>query len=552
MAEGYIFKEHERPFMPGSPATPDHPARRRIFYILIGLYLALAGGLQNGLLLANLTNLQGSLALTPVEAGWVTVAYNMTSACMSIMLFKSRQHFGVQRFVRFCVAALLIANFIQLFDAGYHLELVSRGISGIAASGLSTLAIFYLMQGMPGKAKIVGMLLGVGLGQVALPLARALSPWLMESGDIHNLFILQFAMSMAAIALVNLLHLPPGETASSFEKLDLLSFPLLAGGMGLLCAFLVQGRIQWWSTPWLGYALAASIILIGLSFLIEHNRSNPMLHTRWMSSWNILAFALTGALVRVLLSEQNFGASGLLATVGMGNDQMVTYYWVLTGASLLGILLAVARLNPMDLQRPVIISFSIIAVAAFMDSDASSLTRPANLYWTQAALAFAAVYFMAPAMMEGLLRALAMGPAYIVSFMAVFGLSQTLGGLAGAAGLAAFHTMRTKAHLMAMGQELSISDPLVAQAIQMRAAAYAGTMGDAPLRQANGASLLVQQASREAMILAYNDVFFVIGVMATLIVILILPRWIYNKRRGINPLAKELATLATLRGGSKS
>ena len=45
------------------------------------------------------------------------------------------------------------------------------------------------------------------------------------------------------------------------------------------------------------------------------------------------AFALTGAMVRVLLSEQNFGASGLLTTVGMNNDQLVTYYWVLTGAT---------------------------------------------------------------------------------------------------------------------------------------------------------------------------------------------------------------------------
>lgn len=552
MTEGYILKEHERPFMLGSPATPDHPARRRIFYILIGLYLALAGGLQNGLLLANLTNLQGSLALTPVEAGWVMVAYNMTNACMSIMLFKARQHFGVQRFVRFSVTTLLLANFIQLFDAGYHLELVSRAISGIAASGLTTLAIFYLMQGMTGKAKILGMLIGVGLGQVAIPLARALSPWLMDNGDIHNLFILQFAMSMVAIALVHLLRLPPGETFPSFEKLDLLSFPLLAGGIGLLCAFLVQGRIQWWTMPWLGYALAASIILIGLSFLIEHNRANPMVHTRWMGSWNILTFALTGALVRVLLSEQNFGASGLLATVGMVNDQMVTYYWVLAGASLLGMLVAVARLNPMDLQRPVIIAFSIIAVAAFMDSDASSLTRPANLYWTQAALAFAAVYFMAPAMLEGILRAVAMGPAYIVSFMAVFGLSQTLGGLLGVAGLSAFHTMRTKAHLVAMGPELSISDPVVAQAIQMQAAAYASTMGDAALRQANGASQLLQQANREAMILAYNDVFFVIGVIATSVVVVMLSRRLYNKCHGINPLAKELAALEALRGGSKS
>src|SRR3546814_4967391 len=99
-ATGYVFKPHERPFMPGSPASPDHPVRRKIFYFLIGLYLAIVGGFQNGLLVANLTAMQGHLDLTPVDAGWVTVAYNMTNACMSILLYKSRQQFGIQRFVR--------------------------------------------------------------------------------------------------------------------------------------------------------------------------------------------------------------------------------------------------------------------------------------------------------------------------------------------------------------------------------------------------------------------------------------------------------------------
>src|SRR3546814_2236480 len=88
---------------------------------------------------------------------------------------------------------------------------------------------------------------------------------------------------------------------------------MLAVGVGLLCAFLVQGRIQWWSTPWLGGALAASVVLIGAAFLIEHYRANPMLQTRWMVSRDLVKFALTGALVRVLTSEQNFGATGLLA-----------------------------------------------------------------------------------------------------------------------------------------------------------------------------------------------------------------------------------------------
>lgn len=548
---GYVFKPHERPMMPGSPATPDHPARRRVAYLLIGVYLGLVGGFQNGLLLANLTGLQGQLALTPVEAGWVTVAYNMTNACMSMLLFKARQEFGIPRFVRASMAALLLANFVQLFDAGYHLELVSRGISGIAASCLSTLAIYYLMQGLPGKAKIVGLILGIGLTQIALPLARALSPPLMESGDVTVLFQLQFALSLIAFGLVNILPLPPGDTQRAFEKLDFVSFPLLAGGIGLLCAFLVQGRIQWWTTPWLGAVLAAAILLIGAAFLIEHNRANPMLHTRWMTSREIAIFALTGAMMRVLLSEQSFGAAGLLSAVGMINDQLVTYYWILTGATFLGLIVLIVRLDPTDLQRPLLVAMALIAVAAFLDTHSGALTRPANFYWTQAMMAFAAIYFMGSAMMEGLLRALAQGMGHIVSFIAVFSLSQTIGGLAGVAGLSAFHTIRTKAHLMAIADNLSLSNPAVAQAIQQRAAAYTGTMGDAALRQASGASQLVQQAGREAAILAFNDTFFLIGSIATLAFAVIFAGWVHNRRRGINPLAKELEAMKTMMSRSE-
>lgn len=542
----YAFKPHERPFMPGSPATPDHPARRRVAYLLIGVYLALTGGFQNGLLLANLTTIQGSLALTPVEAGWITVAFNMTNACMSIILFKARQQFGVERFVRFTVFLLLLANLIQLFDAGYHVELIARGISGIAASGISTLAIFYLMQGVPPKAKIASVLIGMGLSQVAIPLARAISPLLLESGDVAILFQLQFAMSLIAFGLVNFLHLPPGETVRAFEKLDFISFPLLAIGIGLLSAFLVQGRVEWWDTPWLGYALAAAIITIGAAFLIEHNRANPMLQTRWMRSREVVALAITAALVRVLLSEQNFGATGLMTAVGMTNDQLVTYYWIVTAATVLGLLVSIIRLDPQDLQRPVIAAILIIAVAAFIDTGASTLTRPVNIYWTQAAIAFAAVYFLGGLMLEGIMRAISRGPAYLVSFIAVFGLSQALGGLIGTAALSTFHTIRTKAHLMAIGSELSLADPIVAQAVQQRAAAYGGTLGDAALRQASGAGQIVQQASREATVLAFNDVFFVIGVAASITFVLMFAVWLNNRRRGINPLANELAALQAM------
>src|SRR3546814_76977 len=232
----------------------------------------------------------------------------------------------------------------------------------MAARGLGPLDACYLMQGLPQAKRMAGFLRAIGLTQVAVPRARAIAPLLLADGDIANLFILQFALSLVAVGLVNILHLPPGDTIRSFEKLDLVTFPMLAVGVGLLCAFLVQGRIQWWSTPWLGGALAASVVLIGAAFLIEHYRANPMLQTRWMGSRDLVKFALTGALVRVLTSEQNFGATGLLAATGLVNDQLVTYYAVLTAATLAGALLAIVRLDPTDLRRPTLVSLGIIAV----------------------------------------------------------------------------------------------------------------------------------------------------------------------------------------------
>lgn len=543
----YVFKPHERPFMPGSPASPDHPTRRKIGYFLIGVYLAIIGGLTNGLLIANLTTIQGHMDLTPAEGGWVTVAYNMTNACMSILLYKSRQQFGIQRFVRAIMIALLIANFLQLFDAGYRMELMARGIAGIAASGLTTLAAFYLMQGLPAEKRIAGFLLAIGLTQVAVPFARAISPLLVFDGDINHLFQFQFALSLVAVGLVFLLQVPPGETIKSFEKLDLLTFPMLATGVGLLCAFLVQGRIQWWSTPWLGGALAASVVLIGAAFLIEHNRKNPMLQTRWMGSSALVQFALTGALVRVLTSEQNFGASGLLSATGLVNDQLVSYYWVLTGATLAGAILAILRLDPTDLRRPVLVSLAVIAVGSFLDTHSGLRTGPVNLYFSQAAIAFAAVYFMGPMLMEGLLRALTKGPSYLVSFVGVFSLSQTLGGLIGVAGLSAFHTLRTKAHLMTLGQSISTNNPEVAQGINSLAAALTSNMTDPALRGAVAGSQVVREAAREATILAFNDVFFVIGTLSALTFILLFARWARDRRRGHNPLARELEALQKMR-----
>ncbi|MEJ5975013.1 MFS transporter [Novosphingobium sp. PS1R-30] len=543
----YQFQPHERPMMPGSPATPDHPRRRRIGYFLIGTLLALTGGFINGLLAANLPQIQGALGLTNVEGGWITAAYSMTNICMSLLLIKARQQFGIQRFARTVLAALLALNLSQLFVHSYGTELVVRGVSGIVASGLSTLALFYFMQAMPPAARLVGFVLGVGVAQVATPLARVISPALLANGDIQNLFLFEFGLTLACLACVSLLRLPPSERIEAFEPLDFFTFALFAPGMALLCAVLVQGRIVWWSTPWIGVALAGAILLIGTALIVEHNRANPLLNTRWMGTAGVIRFALIAATMRILLSEQSFGAAGLLSVVGMGQEQLVGFFVVVTLASIAGLVAGIAQLNPTRLLEPVMLSCVLIAAASFFDTDASNLTRPVQLYVTQAMISFAAIYFIGPTLMAGIVQAMAKGPSHIVSFSAIFGISQQLGGIGGAALLGSFQVVRERFHSEDIVQSMMATDPLVAQRLQQLSGAYARNLGDPALRQAEGGLLLSQQVAREANILAFNDVFILVGVLATLAFLYLLSRWIYFRRRGETPLAAELAAMQAMR-----
>jgi len=543
----YEFKPHERPFMPGSPATPEHPLPRRIAYLLIGLLLGTTGGFANGLLLANVQQIQGAFGLSSVEAGWLSAAWSMTSVCTSLVLIKFRQQFGIAMFARVFLPAFALVNLAQLYFHQYEIELGVRALGGIVGSGLTNFCIFYVIQFFPAKARLAGMALGVGVTQLALPFARVLSPLLLVHGDIQHLFAFELGLSLLCLACVGVLPLPPSVKVQAFEPLDLLTFALFAPGMALLCAVLAQGRTVWWTTPWLGYALAGAIVLIAAAMLVEHNRANPLLNVRWMASGAIVTFALIAASMRILLSEQNYGSAGLMATVGILPDQLVVFYGVITLATLAGLVASLLTLDPKDLLRPVVISTALIAIGAWMDSSATNLTRPTNLYVSQALIAFAAIYFVGPLMMTGILRAMARGPSHIVSFSAVFGISQTMGGLAGAALLGSIQVWRERLHSNELVQAISLTDPLDAARINALGSAYGRVLSDPVLRQAEGVALLGQQVTREANILAYNDVFMVIAVLATLAFLLTGMRWIHYRIHGINPLAEDMAALQRMR-----
>lgn len=559
MSNEYQFKPHEQPIMVGSPANPDHPARRKIFYLFIGIFVGLTASFQNGLLVANLTQIQGQLGLTPAEGGWISVSYNMTNACITVLLYKIRQQFGMSLFSKITLSCLLAATSLQwlisshLLDTPnisiepYYLEIVARGLSGMVASGMTVLGLFYCLQGMPPVKRTSGLILGFGLVQFGIPLSRVISPYLAIDGQLENLFLFQFGLALICFGLINILELPPGNTEKVFEKLDFVSFGFFASGLAALAVVLVQGRILWWTTPWLVYPLMIAIVGISIALWIETHRKNPMLQVRWMRSRNIIAFMVTGAVMRILLSEQNVGAAGLLANLGYGNDQLVTFYAVIIAASALALIISIFSTNAMDLRRPVIFAVALIALGSWMDVGVSINSAPYTFYLSQFLIAFAAVYFMGPLVFEGFLRAIGSGPAYIISFSVIFSISQTVGGLAGAAAIQAFTTIRTQMHYADMVSSLNLGDPAFSAQVAGTRNMLSNQTTDAAQANIGAVSQVLQGIQRQATVAAYSDLFFLMACLATAVTIILLLNYLYNRYHKRNPLAKELAVIAKMR-----
>jgi MFS family permease len=550
MSSKYPTREwapHEKPTMPGSPSTPLHSTGKRWAFALVGVIVALTGGLGNALVVANLPYLQGSLGATTAEIAWLPAAYVMTNVSMNLVLVKFRQQFGLRTFTELFLVLYALVTFAHLFVNDLNSAIAVRAAHGMVGAALSTLGLYYMIQAFPQKWRLKALVLGLGTAQLAIPMARLVSEDLLQIAEWRGLYLFELGMALLSLGCVLLLKLPPGDRFKAFEKLDFLTFGLLSTGFALLCAVLSLGRIEWWlEEPWIGLASAASLVLICAGLAIEHNRSNPLLITRWLGSGTILRLGLAVILFRVVLSEQSIGAVGFLQTLNMGSEQLHSLYMVMLLGSIAGLAVSAWTIHPQHLIKPLLISLAMIAVGAWMDSGSTNLTRQSNMYLSQFLLAFGGTFFLGPTLVLGISSVIA-NPRNMVSFSVLFGITQNLGGLIGSAVFGTFQIVREKFHSSVLVDHLTLINPQVQARLQSTSASYASAIADPSARTNQGIRSIAAMATREANILAYNDVFMLIALVAVLTMI-----WISLRVTWLKMTTKPVAAFTPAPANSNS
>ena len=509
------WASHEKPALLGSPSTPDHSTPKRIAYGIVGLLVCITGALGNAMVTANLQNLQGTFAAWSTEIAWLPAVYVMTNVSINLLLVKFRQQYGLRAFTEGFLVLYVLVTFFHLLVNDLNSALFVRAAHGMVAAALSSLGIYYQIQAWPARHRLKALTIGITGSSLAIPIARLFSSELLQIDEWRGLYFFELGLALISLACVIALKLPPGDRKKVFEKKDFITFILLAPGMALLCAVLSLGRLEWWfEAPWIGWALASSLVLILTAIMFEHHRSNPLLNTRWLSSGSILRLGLIMLLIRIVLAEQNTGVIGWLQYVGLQNEQMTHLAWAIFAGIACGIIASCLTIKPQKLAWPILTSLALMIVASLLDSQSNYLTRPDQLLFSQFLLGFASAFFLAPAMLAGIGGVIA-DPRNLVSFSVLFGMSQNIGGLLGSAILGTFQTWREKYHSSLLADQLNQASPLVTERLQQYSQMFSSQINDTALLNAQAVLQLQTVSTLQANVLAWNDTYLLTASIAT-------------------------------------
>jgi MFS family permease len=541
-AAAYQFAPHERPLFPGGPFTPRHVSWRKGAYFGAALFSGIAATFGNALVNVNSSVIAGSAGLYSAEAAWLPAIFIGMNASANLLLVKARAQFGFQAVTQLLLSIYALAALIQLLAPGFPAMVAVRATSGLAGAALIAITIYDLLQVVSPAHRPHALGIAIIIPQLGTPLARMVPVEFLAHSFWRGLSLTELAVALVSLLLINLVRIPPGERSKVFEPLDFVTIALAVPGYVLIAGVLSQGRLQWWfDTPWLGWMLAAAIPLLTGAILVERARERPLLLIDWMSGGLILRFVLVAVLVRLALAEQTYGSVGLLTSSGLTNDQLRLLFGLVALAMVLGAVVLAATIDPEKpggLRYLALAATLLIALAAWFDSHSTSLTRPAQLYFSQALIGFGTALFIGAAFLYVFVQVLLRGPNHLISVLVVFSTTQNIGGIAGSALLGTYQTAQARAHSAALAEQLTAGNVALADRLQAGAGAVSGALADPAGRSLQGSGLLSQALAREASILAYNDVFQLVTLIALLTAALVAGLIVLNARWARQAAAK--------------
>ncbi len=509
----------------GDDSPPDLPrsaAGRRGPYLIAGLvaFGTFMEALGATALSVALPQMSGDLAVSTDEADYVLTSYLVAQAAIMPISAYAANTFGRKRFYIACIVAFTVCSVLCGLAPNLELLVAARIIQGVAAAGNSASEASIIADSFPPEKRGAGFAI-YGLAVVIGPIAGpAFGGLVVDHLDWRWIFFVNLPIGIVAV-LSSAIFLRDSATLVRERRerwrrgirFDYLGFGLAVVGLGALELALDEGqREDWFDSAFITTAMVVAVVaLLALPFW-ELRRRDPVVNVRLLARWNFLACCL----VMMVGFAGVLGSTNLLAIM---LQQVLGYT-----ATWAGYVLTVGGLSTLFLMplagwasakvpakwllliATVLGAYGLFLLAEFYAGYAFSDLA------TSRAIQMAAIAFLfVPLQSQAYVG---LRPEDSEQASAILNVMRNLGGSFGVTAGTVLIEQRGQYHQSVLVESATDANPAWRDYLgQLEAAA-----GDSSAALAQGYAAIVTQAQT----LAFNDVFWALGVATAAGAVLVL------------------------------
>lgn len=505
----------------GTPPASDAIPMRRIFAFLamvFGMFMAI---LDIQIVSASLAEIQAGLSASADEIAWVQTAYLIAEVIMIPLSGYLSRALSTRVFFSIAAAGFTISSVLCAMSSSINEMILWRAVQGFIGGGMIPGVFAAAFTIFPtSKRPIVSPLIGL-VATLAPTIGPTVGGYLSHAFSWHWLFLVNvipgIGVTIAAWTLIDFDKPQPG----LLKRFDWLGLASMAAFLGSLEYVLEEGtRLDWFQSHEIVFFTGLMLVGAVLFFWRALTREDPLVDLYAFTNRNFAFGSLFSFTMGIGLYGLTYLYPVYLGRIRGYDALMIGETMFVTGLCMFLTAPVAGRLSQkLDPRVMMMIGFAGFAAGTYLASFITKDWDFHELLVPQILRGVSLMLCMVP------INNLALGtlpPAQLKNASGLYNLTRNLGGAVGLAVINTLLNSRTDLHITRLHEAVAIGSQVAEERLAQMMQLFAGYGANA---EAMALAKISQLAHREALVMAFGDVFLgLTWIFAALVVLAVFMR----------------------------
>ena len=492
--------------------TEEHVTVRQWIAVAGAIIGSFCAVLNHQITNTSLREIQAALSANLTEASWITTAYFAAAIVIMPLTAWLTRVLSIRTYTTLNTAMFMASLVACALAWDLNSMIALRFLSGLFGGGLMPMAFAVILATLPQSKRPVAFMWWSMLTAQAPSVGPALGGWLTDTYSWELIFYVQIIPAgIAFVCLLYGLEKSP-RSLGLLRQIQWFSIALMAVGLFLFITVLEEGnRNDWFTSDYIIRLSAISGLCLFIFVVIQLFKKEPYINLRLCGRRNF-------GICCLIFVGFGIGVFGTMFIIALYLIQVPQYTATQVGTVIMWIGIPQIVASPLvlwlmprvDARVLMAIGCVLFSVSCFLNINMSFDTGYWELMFVNVIRAVGQPFIMVvlPIFATSLLE-----PANHGSAAAMINMSRDIGGAIGLACLNTGISRRSDFHVDHVSEHVSTYDAETTARLDQLTQHFFDYSGDLQLAQDQAVAALNSIVARDSTVMAYNDMFFLIGVI---------------------------------------